>query len=194
MCVDVAAGVGRDFSVIFVLSKLTAQPVYIFRANTITPVDLAKKIQEVATRYSNAKVLVESNNRGGVVLNELRHLGYTNIWKDENQKDWQTNIRTKTEMFENLKKQISSGTLRQIDNITMSELRALTVNEKGHVALPENMASHGDSAVALALACICLNSLRLSSSTYLPDVDQASRKANKIRGTSGARTNNHRRY
>jgi hypothetical protein len=193
MGVDVAAGVGRDFSVIFILSKLTNQPVYIFRSNTITPVELAAKVQEVAGRYGNAKVLIEGNNMGGVVLNELRHLGYSHIWKDENDNDWQTTIKTKTEMFENLKKQISSGTLVQIDNITMAELRALTVNEKGNVIIPDNMASHGDSVVALCLACMCLNSLRLSNKTFLPDWI-GSRKADTIRRNKGASVGNHRRY
>ena len=191
--VDVAAGVGRDFSVIFVLSKLTNQPVYIFRSNTITPVELAVKCQEVSGRYNNAKVLVESNNMGGVVLNELRHLGFTNIWKDVNGKDWNTNIKTKTEMFENMKKTIAGGLLMDIDNITMAELRSLTVNEKGHIKIPENMASHGDSAVALALSCICLNSVRLSQKTFLPDWISR-RKGDKIRQNAGASVGNYKRY
>jgi len=191
--VDVAAGVGRDFSVIFVLSKLTGQPVYIFRSNTITPVELALKVQEVSSLYGQAKVLVEANNMGGVVLNELRHLGFTNIWRDENGKDWQTTIKTKTEMFENMKKKVASGALTQIDNITLSEIRALTVNEKGHIKIPDNMASHGDSAVALSLACVCLDSLRLSKNTFLPDWI-VSRKADKIRKNGGVGAANNRRY
>lgn len=193
MGVDVAAGVGRDFSVIFVLSKITNQPVYMYCSNEITPVQLASKVQEIATRYNKAKVLIESNNMGGVVLNELRHLGYSNIWKDNNDKDWQTTIKTKTEMFEYLKKQISSGILRQIDNNTFAELRALSVNDKGHVILPENMASHGDRVVSLGLACICLDAIRLSNDCYLPDWIIRS-KAQRIRSSKGASISNHRRY
>ena len=190
--VDVAAGVGRDYSVIFVLSKRTGQPVYIFRSNTITPVDLAARAQEVATAYNNAKILVESNNMGGVVLNELRHLGYTNIWKTEQGHDWQTTSKTKMEMFELLKKTISAGSLIQLDNTTVAELRALTV-EKGRVVLPSNMDSHGDNAVALALAVVCLQSVKLPEKKNLPDWIISS-KANRIRKNSGASVASYRRY
>jgi hypothetical protein len=55
------------------------------------------------------------------------------------------------------------------------------------------MASHGDNVVALCLACMCLNSLRLSNKTFLPDWI-GSRKADTIRRNKGASVGNHRRY
>ena len=191
--VDVSAGVGRDFSVVYVLSKMSGQPCYVYRSNTITPVLLAKKVQEVSKLYGNAKVLVESNNMGAVVLNELRHLGFSKLWKDEHDKDWLTTLKSKTYMFENLKRVISQGTLRQLDNITVAELRALTVNQKGHVVLPENMASHGDNVVALCLAQVCLDSIKLAERAWLPDWI-ASRKAKNTRQNGGVAAGKSRRY
>lgn len=64
-------------------------------------------------------------------------------------------------MFELLKKAIGSGQLNQIDSWTFSEIRAITVNEKGNIILPDTLDSHADSAVALALAIVCLESVTL---------------------------------
>jgi hypothetical protein len=65
--------------VIYVVSKKTYNCVAIYRSKQINPTSLARRIQEIATDYNKALVLVESNNFGNVVLNELSHLGYYNI-------------------------------------------------------------------------------------------------------------------
>jgi hypothetical protein len=159
--VDTSGGVGRDYSVIQVLSKRTNQQVCIWRSNKTPPVLLAHRIQEIATQYNNALVLIESNNMGAVVLRELAHLGFNNFWSDEDDNDWLTTGKSKTLMFELLKKAIGSGQLNQIDSWTFSEIRAITVNEKGNIILPDTLDSHADSAVALALAIVCLESVTL---------------------------------
>jgi len=190
--VDVAAGVGRDYSVVYVTSKKTHSCVAIFRSNSIVPVALAYKIQELATLYNKALVLVESNSFGSVVINELKHLGYYSLWtRDE--KDWLTTSKSKGEMFENLKSFITSGHIRTLDMITYSELRALTVTATGKIEIPTNMDSHGDSAIACALSYICLKSQTLKSKPYLPNwiVD---RRIENVRQTSGINIAAKRRY
>ena len=190
--VDVSAGVGRDYSVIHVLSKCGYHQVYTFRSNTISPVELANVVADVATTYNNAKVLVESNNMGAVTINELHHLGYNNLYKKEG-KDWLTTLRSKTDMFEHLKKTIREGYVSMIDMLTYTELRAITVNNKGHIQLPEVGDGHGDSAVALALAHMCLDTVRLLEKHYLPSWVLMAR-ARKKKGKSGSLSNKHRRY
>jgi hypothetical protein len=167
--VDVAAGVGRDYSVIQVVSKTTMSQVAIYRSNTITPVALALKIQELSLKYNNAMALVESNNYGNVVLLQLSHLGFWNTWKEDG-KDWQTTGKSKTAMFENIKRLLQEGYVRALDNITLSELRSLQVNDKGLIIIPESLQSHGDSAIAIALAYICLDkvSLKAGATPFLP--------------------------
>lgn len=191
--VDVAAGVNRDYSVIQVLSKSTYQPVAIFRSNKISPVELAEVIFDLSQRYNDAVSLIESNNYGNVVINELKHMGFKRFWLDEEGRDWQTTGKSKTFMFENLKTLVRSGWIRCIDNITFSEIRSLQVNEKGAIIIPDNLASHGDNAVALALASVCIESVKLPKETYLPSWIKSG-KANKIINKSGVAVASHRRY
>ena len=158
----------------------------------IVPVALASKIQMLATEYNSALVLVESNNFGNVVLNELRHLGYYNIWQQDG-KDWLTTSRSKTEMFEGLKEVIQSGYITWLDMITYQELRALQLTDKGGIELPENMDSHADSALAMALSYVCLKKVNLKVKPYLPNWVGA-RRADKVLQTTGAAIGLKRRY
>jgi hypothetical protein len=190
--VDVAAGVKRDFSVICVVSKLTYQPVLIWRCNETSPVVLAERIVDIAIDYNNALVLVESNNFGNVVLNEMRHMGYYNIWK-ENGKDWITTRKSKTAMFENLKEVIQRGYIQILDNITYSELRAITVSDKGDIELKEIGGAHSDNAVSLALAYMALEKVRVSVRSFLPDWVKAKR-SQKIINYAGISAASKRRY
>jgi len=191
--VDVAAGVGRDYSVIIVISKTSYQTVAIYRSNRIVPTDLATKIIDLAVEYNNALVLVESNNYGNVVLNEMRHQGYTKIWKDSDNKDWQTTGKSKVEMFEMLKELIMKGYITAIDNITYAELRALQVDNTGRIIIPDTLSSHGDSAIAISLAYVCLNNVEIKKTLFLPDWI-VSRKASKIISGSGVSVSSKKRY
>jgi hypothetical protein len=190
--VDVAAGVGRDYSVIYVVSKKTYNPVMIYRSRHIAPAPLAKRIQEIATDYNGALVLIESNNFGNVVLNELRHLGYYNIWK-ENDKDWNTTSKSKTEMFENLKALLSEGYIGSIDMITYSELRALQLTDRGLIDIPDNIDGHGDNAIAIALAYVCIAKVQMKHKPFLPNWIHA-KKVNRAIQNNGVGIGINRRY
>lgn len=190
--VDVSAGIGRDWSVIYVISKKTYSPVLVWRDNTTSPSALAEIIADVGTRYNNALVLVESNNFGNVVLNELYHIGYEFIWKDEG-KDWITTSKSKTSMFESLKDLIRSGWIKCLDNIVYTELRSIKLSDKSLIELGEVGGAHCDNAVALALSYICLDKVKLKEVPYLPDwIIQKKRKA--IVSKSGAAISTKRRY
>jgi len=190
--VDVSAGVGRDWSVIYVLSKKTYQPVLIYRSNEVSPVYLAERIMDFATEYNDALVLVESNNYGNVVLNELSHLGYRNLWKEDG-KDWTTTTKSKTAMFENLKNLIQNGYIQMLDNIVYSELRAITLDDKGQILLSNQNGAHSDNAVALALAYMAIEKVKLKEVTYLPSWIQ-NRKAERIINNGGIGIGKNRRY
>jgi hypothetical protein len=165
----------------------------IWRSNLMPPVGLAEVIVHLGSQYNNAKCLVESNNYGHVVINEMSHEGYGNIWKDENGRDWQTTLKTKTQMFEHLKSTLQQGIIRTIDNITMSELRAITITERGLIQLPERLSSHADSAVAMALAYQCCESVKLKEVSYLPQWVKE-RKAHNIKTSGGIGLGQHKRY
>ena len=192
--VDVSGGVGRDYAVVFCVSRNTLQPVCIYRSNTVSPVALADYIYDMSATYNNALVLVESNNYGLATIQELMHQGFYKLWKDQHTgKDFLTTAKTKPLVFENLRKGIQTGSICMIDNITATELRSITVDEKGVLKFGDDMDTHCDSAMAMALAYWCLNSVKIKQSAFLPDWI-ISRKADKALKTSGVSPHLHRRY
>lgn len=186
--VDVGSGTGRDYSVAMVLSKMTNQIVGIFRSNTTTPTELAQELFTLAAQYNNAKILVENNNVG-VVVNQA--LTGSNLWKGTDDKYWTTSQTNKRVAFEELKEAIRSGTIYQLDTITLGELRSIKLDKQYNISLERANGAHADSAVALALAWQCLKIVRLSQREHLPQWVKTQR-ASKIVGIANG--NATRRY
>jgi hypothetical protein len=174
--VDVGTGTGRDYSVAYVLSKMTSQPVGIFRCNHTTPTDLAGELFSISQEYNGAKILVESNNVGIVVLQCLQG---SNLWKSNDDKHWTTTQGNKRVMFEELKESIRSGTINQLDHIILQELRSIKIDKHYNISLTRANGAHADSAVALALAYQCMKNVRLPTKPFLPSWVH-SKKAGKI--------------
>ena len=154
--VDVAAGVGSDYSAITVVSMSTNQPVYHYRSNTISPTDFSDVVLRVAQKYNEAKVLCESNNHGHVVLYRLRHLGYRNLWLSHKGMDWVTSVKSKLDAFETLREYVNAGMITCLDMQVLAELRALVVLRVTPEA-PKGM--HDDMAMSMALAYRCLRDI-----------------------------------
>lgn len=174
--VDVGTGTGRDYSVAVVVSKMTNQPVGIFRCNRTTPTELAEELFSISQEYGVAKILVEANNVGIVVLQQLEG---ANLWKSPEDKNWTTTQANKRIMFEELKEGLRTGSINTLDNITVAELRSIKIDNKYNISLTRANGAHADSAVALALAYQCLKQVRLPTKAYLPDWVKT-RKAEKI--------------
>jgi hypothetical protein len=149
MGVDVAAGVGGDYSALAVVSLSSFQPVYLERCNRTSPVEWAARVLEVANHYGDAMVLVESNNHGHVVLRELDLMGYRKQWRDSSGRPWTTTVRSKLDAFETLREYLEAGVVQALDRTTLEELRALEVRRVTPEAPP---GLHDDMAMALALA------------------------------------------
>lgn len=191
--VDVGGGVNRDYSVICVMSKRTNNPVCIWRSNQVSPIQLADYIFEISEQYNSALILVEANNYGLATINELGHQGCTRLWKEDG-KDFLTTAKSKPLLFEKLKKEIQSGKINVVDSTTAAELRTIQTDDRGRIKfLDSSKEGHSDSAMALALACWCLDAIRLKTEAYLPDWI-IERKAERIRQTAGASVSAHRRY
>jgi hypothetical protein len=191
--VDVAAGIGRDYSVIFVMSKMTGSPCAVWRSNRTEPTTLAEQIIDIAVEYNYAHVLVESNNFGGIVLNQMRHEGWRHFWKSSDGKDWVTSAKTKAQIFEGLRTKLTRSEIRHIDRATYDELRAITVSERGTIELQRNEGAHSDSAMSLALACQCLDKVKLPEINVLPDWIKQ-RRVDRIILNHGASCGPTRRY
>tara|TARA_R110000851_G_scaffold20680_9_gene62387 strand:- start:3568 stop:5088 length:1521 start_codon:yes stop_codon:yes gene_type:complete len=156
MGVDVAAGVGRDYSAISVISMATFQPVFHYRSNTISPSAFADKVMQIGNLFNNARVLCESNNHGHVVLYRLRHFGYKHLWCSVDGKDWTTTTKSKLDAYETLREYITQGMIMKMDAQVLAELRCLVVLRVTPEAPP---GMHDDLAMSIALAYRCLRDI-----------------------------------
>ena len=193
--VDTSGGVGRDFSVVFVVNVNSMQPVCIFRSNTVSPIALAEYIYTASVSYNDALVLIEDNNYGLATINELGHQGCRKLWKCANDKDFKTTGKTKPLVFENLKKHIQSGLIKILDSITLMELKSITVDAKGIIKFSDLIDSHSDSAMAMALAYWCALDVRIHDHDreFLPEWVRKE-GAKQIRDNAGVGMKAHRRY
>jgi hypothetical protein len=166
--VDCGAGVGGDFSTLVVTSVSSGQIVEVRRSNTTPPAEWALQITDASKKWNGAKVLVESNGTfGGIIITELKYAGVP-LWKDIDGKDWVTNAKTKPQMLEELRRQITTGMLHTLDSWTMSELRSFQTDEQGRAFCIPGPYGHGDTVIALALSLQCLKSLSRNRTPYLP--------------------------
>lgn len=97
---DPAEGIGQDDSAFTVVDRMTGREVAHFASNQIPPDIFAKKIMKTAEYFNNALVVLEINNHGLAVLNELSRLGYMMIFRqryyDKVSKDWTRRLGWKT--------------------------------------------------------------------------------------------------
>ena len=182
MGVDVAAGVGSDYSAITVVSLSTHQPVFHYRNNRISPTDFADVCVRIAQEYNGAKILCESNNHGHVVLYRMRHMGYRNLWMSHKGMDWVTSVKSKLDAYETLREYIRAGMIVSLDMQVLAELRSLVVLRVTPEA-PRGM--HDDMAMSMALAYRCMRDIprRLLTNARRKHMDMLLSKvrADKIR-------------
>ena len=72
---DVSRGKGLDYSAFHVIdvTEMPYKQVFVYRDNTISPIDYASTIHNVLKRYNDAYTLVEINDIGGQVTDLLHH-------------------------------------------------------------------------------------------------------------------------
>jgi hypothetical protein len=174
------------------MDKVTYEPVAIWSSNTTSIIETADRLEHIGYEYGEARILIEENSIGSALLNEMRNRGYTNLWKNpQNNKDWNTNVKTKFLMFEELKEALKQGVINNLDTLTHAELRAYYLNDKGRIDYPKNLPTHGDRVVALALALQCLKQVSLPKVLDLPHWVRA-RRAERVAAAHSFHTK--RRY
>jgi len=147
--VDIAGGVGQDYSALTVVSVSTMQPVYFERNNRATPSQWAHRVIQVATQYNQALCLIESNNHGAATLLEMNHCGYRRLWVNPDGKPWTTTLKSKLEALDTLREALPIITV--LPQCTWMELRGLTI-APGKIAPEAPKGSHDDAAISIALA------------------------------------------
>jgi len=180
---DAAGGGGGDYSSLYVIDVWSREPVATWRSNTTVPKEFARIIQETASKYDNAKVLVESNTPGDVVLAHLRTWGGTSLWLTPEGKDWNTNTKTKPMGLHQLRADLLEGRITILDNVVYKELRSLTIKENGTIHFPYLESGHCDSVTALYLANHCASTYTLPKQVNRIQERLRATKAQKMHGT-----------
>lgn len=162
---DVAWGVQKDWSTLYVVDVGTGQLVYRYRTQTERPQEWARHLDLLLLPFHYQGrpplLLVESNGPGADTLATLRvkPIAYTNLWLDpDTERDWTTDQRTKRRMFSTLKDRVVTGQLVDCCHILEHDLRSLRV-DGDQVITPRNEHGHCDVAVGAALAYVAAESV-----------------------------------
>ena len=157
MCVDVSEGLNKDASAfsVFDVTEVPYKQVCTFRDKKISPILYPKIIAQVATKYNEAYVLVETNSIGTQVVDllhmdeEYENIVYTTTDKTKqkistgfgkNQKATKRGVKqsvqTKNIGCSNLKTLLEGGKLRIVDADTISELTSFIPQGRSYAAEP----------------------------------------------------------
>lgn len=161
MGVDVAAGTGKDYSVIQVL-KINARKDYVQVATyadcNVRTGTFSQIIQEISQKYNNAMAIIESNEIGSEVLNELVYTldaGDIVINTDSGSRlGTRATKASKIQACNNLKTIIDEGQLQINDIDTIRELAIFEEVAPNIFKAPRN--KHDDLVSGLYWACYAL--------------------------------------
>jgi hypothetical protein len=157
--VDVADGVGKDYSVMSIID-ITLKPykiVAVYRDNKVSPFELDTLVVSWAKRYNDAYVVIETNSRGADVANRVLndHL-YENMYVRDMSKpnglgiDMKETIKKKGCI--SLKNLIETNMLVINDHNTLKELKTFQKTNTGSFAGAKGL--HDDAVMSLVLFSI----------------------------------------
>ena len=140
---DCAQGTGLDYSTISIIdiTKYPYKQVCIFKDNMISHLSFPQIILQLAMKYNNAEVLIESNDIGNTILHILNYdLEYENIVKTYSQSSrtvvlgQKTTIKTKSNGCSRIKDMIESNLLIILNEETLTELRHFVLKGQSYEA------------------------------------------------------------
>jgi hypothetical protein len=136
-----------DDSAAVVLDAVTGEECAVL-AGKLEPSTFAGYLADLSAWYNDAAVLVERNNHGHAVLLALK--GDVRLLKGEDGKvGWQTNTRSKAEMYVQVVEALRDEDVRLHHFLTMTQLQSI---DGSKLSAPEG--EHDDLAVAFGLAVL----------------------------------------
>lgn len=177
--VDVADGVGKDYSVMSIID-ITLKPykiVAVYRDNKVSPFELDTLVVSWAKRYNDAYVVIETNSRGADVANRVLndHL-YENIYIRDISKpnglgiDMKETIKKKGCI--SLKNLIETNMLVINDHNTLKELKTFQKTNTGSFAAAKGL--HDDAVMSLVVFSI------LTSEPIFIDLQGSDKDINEV--------------
>ena len=132
---DHSDGVGLDSNALAGFDFTTGELIYTYANNEIAPDLSAHEFARVGSEFGNCLYAPEVNNKcGGVVLSTLKHIGYPNLYKQVKEErmqtiqtdklGWETNKKTKHQMFFDFKKDYNDGLIKIHDVEVLKEMKA----------------------------------------------------------------------
>jgi len=114
------------------------------------PRELAGKLVNLGKTYNEALLVVERNNHGHAVLENLRHAGYTRVYREDNQEGWLTSAVSRPAMIENLAAVLIAGPNLFRSPLLLAECRTFVRHPDGSSSAA--VGSHDDCVMAMAIA------------------------------------------
>ena len=149
--VDVAQGVGCDWTVATTVSRRGYRPVAQWASNRTGIRQAAEEIVREAVHFHSI-VHFEENNHGHALRTCFDALGFKRY------QPWNSNMKSKLEVFDVMRTYIDEGLVDTVDDITLRELRQLQRSERGLAPRhpqgkgPDGESFHDDHVIAYALA------------------------------------------
>lgn len=159
---DAAEGLeGGDFSVADVIRVKDMKTVARFRSQLVDPDQFAHMLDKLGRFYNYALIGPEINNHGLAVVQRLRDLFYSNLYKREKGLDevfetsttkfgWKTTTITKPLAIDYLAEAIREGLVKDEDIVFIEEAFSYVRDEKGRTNAEEG--THDDTVMAKAIA------------------------------------------
>jgi hypothetical protein len=158
MGVDVAKGVGKDYSVIQVIdiTDTLYKQVAVYSSNTIDPFDFCGKVKEIGDMYNYAYAAIENNTYGHEVCRNLweEHC-YENLFKEGHGRGNYgivSSVKSKAMATSVLKRQLEQKKLLINDKKTLKELFGF-IEIRPNIYGCEGSKEHDDRVMALCWAC-----------------------------------------
>ena len=155
MCVDTAKGRGQDYST-FSIIDITESPfkqIAIYRDNMISPLLFPDIIHRFAKMYNEALVIIENNDQGQIVCNQLFYdIEYEHVFTQSTVKASGIGVtmtkKTKHRGCATLKEVMEEKKLQVVDRFTINEL--VTFVSKGQ-SWEADGGNHDDLVMNLVL-------------------------------------------
>lgn len=195
---DVAEGISvtsgsktGDYSVAEVMRKSDMKTVARWRGH-VDPDMFAHILDKLGRFYNNALMGVEINNHGLAVVQRLRDLFYTNLYRRERGIDerfevttsklgWKTDMKTKPLMIDALGEAIRDNLLIDYDQVFVSEAMTYVVDDNGRTNA--DTGAYDDAVIAKAIALQMFEwsqNNKGNLKVYKPNNMKTRKKANKM--------------
>ncbi len=132
---DHSEGIGLDSNTLILFDFTTGEIVVTYANNEIAPDISAHEFARVGAEFGNCIYAPETNNKcGGTVITTLKQIDYPNIFmmesvgkiadKQTGKLGWETNSRTKYNMFHEFRTDYNDGLIKIPDKNVLREMKA----------------------------------------------------------------------